>query len=565
MNLHLFSQILICLVISNSLSAQTFQEVEFPGRDGLVVTADLYLGKKSAPTLLLFHQSVSSRGEFRTIAPRLQQLGFNCLAVDLRWGRQDFWNKVPNVTATRNGTQAVIAAYEANTDYQLEQVWPIIWQSYGDMEASLDYLKREGFSGPIWALGSSYSAMLIFKLAAEHQEIAGLLAFSPGEYHPTQDNLLSDWAKDLHVPVYLSGGQEEGDMVAKVHESLLNSTACLVHQSKGRHGASVLIQQEEDWGPLEGFLRTHALPDLAVGFSPLSLTRPSARWDSLGESKPIAAYLWFPMQGEGKPLCRLNYIQARAAHEDTLSNLLVFNRIVSSFLDEEKVDPAELKAYLKQKTSIYAANKPANSTKPILVLSGAHPLYFTDLAERLAMAGYMVVSMARKGLEKGKRLPFTVEGVKEYEKDVSYLIQYLSKQGSIDPTEIAFISWSFEGIPTFRLALEYQAKAFISLDSALGYDYGIALLEGLEKLPYRQLPIIHFTNQDMRFGKDLSRLQTWQKEVMSLQIDQTFDFAHGDFTSIQGILIPALMGKAPNAAYDRFVKNLLAYLNAPAQ
>ena len=275
MNLRLFFQFFFYLVMWNSLAAQGSQQVEFPSQDDLVVTADLYLVDKTAPTLLLFHQSVSSRGEFQSIAPRLQQLGYNCLAVDLRWGKQDFWNKVPNETAARNGTQPIIDAYEASTDYQLEKVWPIIWQSFEDMEASLDYLKREGFSGPIWALGSSFSAMLIFKLATVHPEIAGLLAFSPGEYHPTQENLLSDWAHGLRVPVYLSGGAQEEDMVAGVQESLLNSTACFVHGSKGRHGASVLIQQEEDWIPLQAFLSKHIDRSLAVGFSPLSLHRPS--------------------------------------------------------------------------------------------------------------------------------------------------------------------------------------------------------------------------------------------------------------------------------------------------
>lgn len=64
-----------------------FQTVTFETEDGLVVTADVYVSQpESAPFILLFHQAGFSRGEYRPIAPKLNELGFNCMAVDQRSG-----------------------------------------------------------------------------------------------------------------------------------------------------------------------------------------------------------------------------------------------------------------------------------------------------------------------------------------------------------------------------------------------------------------------------------------------------------------------------------------------
>jgi len=78
-------------IYSSVVYSQTFENVEFQSIDGLLVSADLYkTGNTDDPIILMFHQSASSRGEFRTVAPKLVMAGFNVLAVDLRWGKKDF-------------------------------------------------------------------------------------------------------------------------------------------------------------------------------------------------------------------------------------------------------------------------------------------------------------------------------------------------------------------------------------------------------------------------------------------------------------------------------------------
>src|SRR4030042_680748 len=68
------------------LPAEGQKKVTFPSSDGLTITADLFLKDKDLPFILLFHQGNYSRGEYREIAPKLLNLNYNCLSVDLRSG-----------------------------------------------------------------------------------------------------------------------------------------------------------------------------------------------------------------------------------------------------------------------------------------------------------------------------------------------------------------------------------------------------------------------------------------------------------------------------------------------
>ena len=70
-------------------ATSSFTQVEFPAADELMITGDLYLAHedKSTPFIVLCHQANWSRGEYREIAPKLNELGFNCLAIDQRSGK----------------------------------------------------------------------------------------------------------------------------------------------------------------------------------------------------------------------------------------------------------------------------------------------------------------------------------------------------------------------------------------------------------------------------------------------------------------------------------------------
>ncbi len=92
--------ILILLLIASFSNANPPKRIEFKSLDGLLISADLYgdISNKT-PMILLFHQAGWSRGEYREIAPKLVELGFNCMAIDQRSG--DSVNDVQNETKVR--------------------------------------------------------------------------------------------------------------------------------------------------------------------------------------------------------------------------------------------------------------------------------------------------------------------------------------------------------------------------------------------------------------------------------------------------------------------------------
>ena len=72
--------------------------VSFRAVDNLTINADYYeTFAESNKYMLMFHQAEYSRGEYQQIAERMIKLDFNCLAVDLRYGKEV--NYVNNETA----------------------------------------------------------------------------------------------------------------------------------------------------------------------------------------------------------------------------------------------------------------------------------------------------------------------------------------------------------------------------------------------------------------------------------------------------------------------------------
>ncbi|UXP31534.1 lysophospholipase [Reichenbachiella agarivorans] len=158
-----FLSILLSLSCLVSYAAET---VKFKAADGVEIVADLHLSHpKSAPIIVFFHQAGWSRGEYLEIAPTLNRLGYNCLAVDLRSGNL--------VNGIRNETNQNARAMMRETKYS---------DAYQDIEAAATYAQTQTTNKVIiW--GSSYSAALVLKYAGDYPSaVQAVLAFSPGEY-----------------------------------------------------------------------------------------------------------------------------------------------------------------------------------------------------------------------------------------------------------------------------------------------------------------------------------------------------------------------------------------------
>jgi dienelactone hydrolase len=138
--------------------------------------------------ILLFHQAGSNRGEYATIGPALATLGFNALAIDQRSGG-NAWGRT-NETVKRLGK---------STGYD---------EALLDLEAALQWAESSGQTGSIIVWGSSYSAALVFLLAAEHRnEIKAILAFSPGEYLRGSATVRKA-AAQVSIPIFVTSAKD---------------------------------------------------------------------------------------------------------------------------------------------------------------------------------------------------------------------------------------------------------------------------------------------------------------------------------------------------------------------
>ena len=218
--------------------------VEFMADDGLTVSGTYYRATEPKALILLFHQAGSSKDEYKTIAPRLVDAGYSSLAVDQRSGGNMFGT---NKTAAR---MTVPATYG---------------DALHDLDAALGW--AEPMNMPVIVWGSSYSSSLVFELAAKHPgEIAGVLAFSPGEYLGPGDPVKAAAAK-VDVPVFVTSAKDAGEEAAAkaIFDAVPNTKKVLaVPATAGVHGSSTLIAArnpkgaESNWQPVLAFLRSLA-------------------------------------------------------------------------------------------------------------------------------------------------------------------------------------------------------------------------------------------------------------------------------------------------------------------
>jgi len=222
----------------------TVSTVTFPTTDNLTVTADLYwAGDASKPFIILFHQADYSRGEYLEIAPKLNALGYNCLAVDQRSG-----GATKGVT---NETYKLAKAAKLPTGYT---------DAYPDLEAALSYVVSTYAPTKLIVWGSSYSSSLVLILASEHpDEISAALSFSPGEYFKLDGKKVADYAKNITQPVFITSAKsEERDWRPIADQITTTGSVFFVPQASGRHGSSTLNDSasghEEYWAAVEAFL-----------------------------------------------------------------------------------------------------------------------------------------------------------------------------------------------------------------------------------------------------------------------------------------------------------------------
>jgi dienelactone hydrolase len=236
--------LLLALFLNSTISYG--EKVAFLSKDGTKITADYYkIHPDTVPLIILFHQAGWSRGEYIEIAPRLNQMGFNCLAVDLRSGKV-----VNNVT---NETYLEAKKKMKETNYLSSEI---------DMLSAIDYANNIT-NGKIILWGSSYSASLVLKtLTLDKDRIIAGLAFSPGEYFRSfgkPSDYIASYASEINLPVFITCAKREKDRCNVIFEKIpVPSKVFFVPESSGNHGSSALWNIHYDskayWEAVESFL-----------------------------------------------------------------------------------------------------------------------------------------------------------------------------------------------------------------------------------------------------------------------------------------------------------------------
>lgn len=249
-NLRLFT---IIIVIGISLSfTHSEQKPEFTGKtitiesaDGIKIHADIYdtNSDENLPVILLFHQAGYSRGEYRLIAPILNELGYTCISIDQRSG-----NKVNGII---NETHLQAVKNDLSTKYI---------DALPDLRATVDYALKNYPDRKVILWGSSYSSSLIFILGTEYKkQVKALLAFSPGEYFTYKDKKIKDYARLVECPVFITSSESEKKDWESIYKAINTKKHSYLPDFKGKHGSKALWKSnqghEKYWNEVKQFLK----------------------------------------------------------------------------------------------------------------------------------------------------------------------------------------------------------------------------------------------------------------------------------------------------------------------
>lgn len=229
--------------------AQAQQAVQFKSSDGVAIFGTYYAAASSSrPVILLFHQAGSNHFEYAPIAPKLVAAGFSCLAIDQRWGGE-MWGHT-NETVKKLG----------HTETAVDQVTDL----EADLDAALAWARTHNPHHKFILWGSSYSASLVFVVAAQHpDEVAGILAFSPGEYFDSHPTMIEDAAMKVRVPVFVTSENDTDQLrqATKIFDAVSSRDKVHYKAQFAVHGSSTLRTDRDakgaaaNWAAVMKFLK----------------------------------------------------------------------------------------------------------------------------------------------------------------------------------------------------------------------------------------------------------------------------------------------------------------------
>jgi pimeloyl-ACP methyl ester carboxylesterase len=221
---------------------QNPETVEFSSTDGIIISAHIYEISKDAPVILLCHQARYNKYEYTDIAPKLNAMGFNCVAIDQRSGGE--------LRGHENITHNHAVKQHKPTKYlDAEQ----------DILAAIDFVYKR-YKKPFTLWGSSYSSTLALYIAAKNNKISSVVSFSPGNYFAKQKGSLIEILDNFDKPVFVTSSKKEAPGITKLIRKMdLNDKQIqFIPSGEGYHGSKALWEGqkggEEYWQAITKFL-----------------------------------------------------------------------------------------------------------------------------------------------------------------------------------------------------------------------------------------------------------------------------------------------------------------------
>jgi len=204
-------------------------QVEFTAADGLTINGNLYEVGQRNPIILLMHQAGYNRMEYADIAPKLNKMGYNCLAVDLRSGGSF-------ADESNNTHQRAIA----------KGLQPEMIDAQQDVAAAIDYLHKK-YNRQIIVWGSSFSSSLALLEGVNNAKVKAIISFSPGDYFGDAVPSLTTIFSKIQKPYLITSSKQEATALSELigDSKLQLNQLQFIPESNGFHGSRALWEGQE--------------------------------------------------------------------------------------------------------------------------------------------------------------------------------------------------------------------------------------------------------------------------------------------------------------------------------
>lgn len=214
------------------------KKVEFKTSDDRIVVGNLYDIGANKPVILLGHQAGSNKYEYADIAPKLNAMGFNALAIDLTGGGK----------FAAHNNETLDRGTDVNNDRQLIQR-----RTGQEMNIAVDYLHKK-YNQKVIVWGSSLSANFAILVTARNENAKAAISFSG------LANQLSKVIPQIEKPLFMTSSKEEEPRLKLLmsKDASQSNIVVFIPKSEGGHGSKVLWNEqphaEEYWIAVKAFL-----------------------------------------------------------------------------------------------------------------------------------------------------------------------------------------------------------------------------------------------------------------------------------------------------------------------